>query len=567
MPKATPIEHRLPTTATVKQMYATAFRCGHPKCRKPLYRMNDATGDLTLNSTVAHIHARRENGPRWNASMSEDDNRSESNLILLCLEHSSEVDDVPDDYPAEQMQAWKVTIRDEYDRFHQSWTITEDQVAEVFAASFSMREFARTTVESTSVAACVRLAATLMETVTTARRPAHLVSAGWEALRRRTNDGFFAYDDRGERVFAQPPEMERRRFTDDMVAALTAVRDQLEPTVQSLVAELRTLKATSAELVDWADWVDREARDLLTAATRASLDEVPDVDMSGLSAAIDALSAKWRGASAALPPEPEPVPIEEVDEVAKARAMLRGVAQAVGPWRRVNTREYDESLYDALVAGLPYGATFPPIVSNMPLTLDALADGAASVLRNADDEVWERRIGEAHEQERCAVAVLLLQHLSAVAADSGREAAAERAAELMNLRLHDQVWSDEQPWVDNIMHVRELLDASVPLLGIDEIRNQVSTVLQSLAPIVVLEAIANWREESPFFGSFDFNSPGVAVPVVRQLPDWLPVAELEESVRGCWPDLDVADLESENTGRRLAAQFLQLIDRFEVATS
>ncbi|GAB2863251.1 hypothetical protein [Nocardioides pacificus] len=528
--------------------------------------MNDATGDLTLNSTVAHIHARRENGPRWNASMSEEDNRSESNLILLCLEHSSEVDDVPDEYPAEQIQAWKVTIRDEYDRFHQSWTITEDQVAEVFAASFSMREFARTTVESTSVAACVRLAATLMETVITARRPAHLVSAGWEALRRRTNDGFFAYDDRGERVFAQPPEIERRRFTDDMVAALTAVRDQLEPTVQSLAAELRTLKATNAELADWADWVEREARDLLTEATRASLDEVADVDMSGLSAAIDALSAKWRGDSAAIPPEPEPVPSEEVDEAAKVRAMLRGVAQATAPWRRVNTREYDESLYDALVAGLPYAATFPPIVSNMPLTLDALADGAASVLRNADDEVWERRIGEAHEQEPCAVAVLLLQHLSVLATDSGRETAAERAVELMNLRLHDQVWTGEQPWVDNVMHVRELLDATVPLVGINEIRDQVSTVLQSLAPIVVLEAIANWREESSLFGSFDFNSPGVAVPVVSQLPDWLPVAEFEESVRGCWSDLNVADLDSGDTGRRLAAEFLHLIDRFGVET-
>lgn len=202
----------------------------------------------------------------------------------------------------------------------------------------------------------------------------------------------------------------------------------------------------------------------------------------------------------------------------------------------------------------------------MPLTLDSLADGAASVLRNADDEVWDRRIGEAHEQERCAVAVLLLKHLSAVAMDSGREAAAERAAELMHLRLRGQVWTGEQPWVENVMHVRKLLDATIPLVGIDEIRNEVSTVLQSLAPIVVLEAIANWREQSSFFGSFDFDSPGVAVPVVRQLPAWLPVAEFEDSVRGCWSDLNVADLDSEDTGRRLAAEFLNLIDRIEVAT-
>lgn len=218
------------------------------------------------------------------------------------------------------------------------------------------------------------------------------------------------------------------------------------------------------------------------------------------------------------------------------------------------------------MAGLPYAATLAPIVSNMPLTLDALAAGAASVLRNADDEAWERRIGEAHEQERCAVAVLLLRHLSAVATDSGRDAAAGRATKLMNVRLRGQLWTGQQPWVDNLMHVRELLDATVPLVGIDEIRSQVSTVLQSLAPIVVLDAIANWREESSSFGSFDFNSPGVAVPVVRQLPEWLPVAEFEESVRGCWSVLNLADLDSEDTGRRLAAEFLNLIDRFEVAT-
>lgn len=107
--------------------------------------------------------------------------------------------------------------------------------------------------------------------------------------------------------------------------------------------------------------------------------------------------------------------------------------------------------------------------------------------------------------------------------------------------------------------------ASVPLVGIGEIRNQMSTVLESLTLTVVLEAIADWSEELPFFGSFD--SPGVAVPVVRQLPDWLPVAEFEQSVRGCWPDLDVTDVDSENTGHRLAVQFLRLIDRFEVATS
>lgn len=151
------IEHPLPKTATVKRMYATAFRCGHPVCKKPLYRMNDVTGDFTLNSTVAHIHARREGGPRWEPGMTADDNRSEANLIVLCLEHSREVDDVADDYPADDMRSWKLTVRAEYDEFHQSWDLTDDQVAEVFAASFEVRDFARTTVESESLTQTQRL--------------------------------------------------------------------------------------------------------------------------------------------------------------------------------------------------------------------------------------------------------------------------------------------------------------------------------------------------------------------------------------------------------------------------
>ena len=78
-------EHPLPTVATVKQLYASAFRCAKPDCLRPLYKTNDDTGDLVLNSRIAHIHARRAGGPRW-IEMSAEDNRSASNLVLLCIE-------------------------------------------------------------------------------------------------------------------------------------------------------------------------------------------------------------------------------------------------------------------------------------------------------------------------------------------------------------------------------------------------------------------------------------------------------------------------------------------------
>jgi hypothetical protein len=71
-----------------------------------LYRVSD-TGARVLNSQVAHIHARRENGPRWNPAMAEAENRGYGNLILLCLEHASEIDATPELYPPEMLRDWK----------------------------------------------------------------------------------------------------------------------------------------------------------------------------------------------------------------------------------------------------------------------------------------------------------------------------------------------------------------------------------------------------------------------------------------------------------------------------
>jgi len=101
-----PVEHPVPTDATVKQLYGTALRCGRPGCPQRLYRVSE-TGERVLNSEVAHIHARREGGPRWNPGMSADENRGYDNLILLCRQHASEIDVTPSHFPAELLRDWK----------------------------------------------------------------------------------------------------------------------------------------------------------------------------------------------------------------------------------------------------------------------------------------------------------------------------------------------------------------------------------------------------------------------------------------------------------------------------
>ncbi|MFE0527124.1 hypothetical protein ACFW0V_05945 [Micromonospora parva] len=101
------IEHPRPTDGTVRQLYGTAVCCAKPRCGAPLYRLNDQSGERVLNSHVAHIHARSEGGPRWDPSMSEDDNRAPSNLLLLCMPHAWEIDNLIDQFPADMLREWK----------------------------------------------------------------------------------------------------------------------------------------------------------------------------------------------------------------------------------------------------------------------------------------------------------------------------------------------------------------------------------------------------------------------------------------------------------------------------
>ncbi len=44
-------------------------------CPQPLYRVSES-GERVLNSRVAHIHARSEGGPRWNPTMTAEENRA-----------------------------------------------------------------------------------------------------------------------------------------------------------------------------------------------------------------------------------------------------------------------------------------------------------------------------------------------------------------------------------------------------------------------------------------------------------------------------------------------------------
>ena len=134
-----PIEHPLPTEATVKLLYAHAFGCAFEDCPRTLYRLDDETGVRTLNSRVCHINARREGGPRWDPDQSSEVNRSEQNLVLMCVEHAAAIDvhETLSAYPAERLREWKRKQLEQYDRIQQGWVLDSDMAREAIEASLS----------------------------------------------------------------------------------------------------------------------------------------------------------------------------------------------------------------------------------------------------------------------------------------------------------------------------------------------------------------------------------------------------------------------------------------------
>lgn len=133
------IEHPKPTQATIKYLYAHAFVCGFKGCRRTLYRLDERTGVRTLNSRICHINARSEGGPRWNPNQSASDNRSRDNLILMCIEHASAIDDPSTQatYRAEILRQWKAEQLAHFDKIRQGWALDQAMTEEVRKASFS----------------------------------------------------------------------------------------------------------------------------------------------------------------------------------------------------------------------------------------------------------------------------------------------------------------------------------------------------------------------------------------------------------------------------------------------
>jgi hypothetical protein len=535
---------------------------------KPLYRLNNDTGEWILNSRVAHIHARSEGGPRWDPQMSEEANRSADNLLPLCEEHAYEVDATPQHFPADLLHEWKRHQLAEYADLRKSWPLSDAEAAEVAAESFDHHRLGKATATANTVTSSARLVGLLIETARLQRHRAQESARAWRAMRQRVNRSAHVYDANGEPLRVEPSAAESDPYRAALDNALSNAVTDLQPIAIQAVAELHAVSAAGQRLVPWCDWVEAAIRNTVAAAGRWP-GRPPDEDDSVWSDAVDellratrALTARWRGEDAPEPPEP-PQLTPEPTETERQRAYREHceLLDRARPWARVAHRPYDADLCQRLMEATATAVGWPDIPSLLATGLDTTAGLAADVARNADDETFRELIARAAVQHPLAAAAVQLRKFAVAARKVGRpelQAEAEgRAAEL----LRSQTWQDATMWTDNRLHARRLLDWTAHVTSNEAVQDTLTAAIdhdpQRLPD--VLTAMAQWIEHI----AVDALDKTIGLSAqITDLPPWFPSDTFAATIRRRFPHVQPANegesMQYTEDVERLASQVLWL---------
>src|SRR5258708_21201836 len=91
-----------PTPATIKRLFAhSGNRCAFPRCTANIVQGTAIVGEM------CHIKARVPGGPRYDAHQSSQDRHGYENLILLCANHHTVIDDDPEAYTTDRLVTMK----------------------------------------------------------------------------------------------------------------------------------------------------------------------------------------------------------------------------------------------------------------------------------------------------------------------------------------------------------------------------------------------------------------------------------------------------------------------------
>lgn len=554
--------HPEPTPATVKRLYALAFRCAKPDCTRPLYRQDNDTGDLVLNSRIAHIHARRPGGPRW-VEMSSDDNRADDNLLLLCIEHSYEVDELPDQYPAEFLRDWKQAQRDEHDQLQRGWPLTDAEAGRVLEASSQAVDHHH----AGAILGVVRTAERLALAADRNRAAPAARAAEWRAARVHVRRAFVAWDQDGNPVHAEPSRHETEGLKSALRAALQDVANALTPLAHDVRVELAAARASRPAVAPWCAWVGRTVDEVIAASSTwpgppglKDDDRLRDA-LAALRAATDSLASVWRGEAADAPPDvpPPDVIAPAPDPLEDHRALL----DRARPYARVQYRPFDAALRAELAVAAEQAASIPPVASAIAIGLPATCRLAAAVAANADEAQIMALLAEDSRRRPVSAAVLLLAESERFARDRGRPALEEAAASTLVTLWESLDLSDPDLWTDDDANLPSVLWEASRRTSPEAVKGRLGGVLaqepELLLPLVV--GCAPWEESR----RFDDGSLMGIRRRHRELPPWFPVGAVVTAAATVAPGVskevvnDFGETDADDA-ESLLAQILWLAD-------
>jgi hypothetical protein len=574
--KSSPIKHPEPTRATVRELYATAFRCGFKGCRRPLYRMNDETGEFTLNSHVSHICTRSSDGPRWDPSMSAEENRSVRNLMLMCFEHAYEIDAAHERFPVELLHEWKAAQLADRAAMQRTWELTEDQADEVIQASFRPDDYGVAVASAASVADAARTVGSLAATARRLRRLPQEAAQAWQLMRQEFQESMpRAWDSQTGELLPhfEPPRMQTQPFEGRMIEALGQVVAELEPLVVQLVAELHAVRAITSRLAPWCQWIEDAANDVVAASGRWP-GNPPDDDDEELSEALDklsrasaALNAAWRGQPAEEPPMPLPPPPESVEsDLERSFREHRELLKQAHPWGRVKTLPFEPVLYASLLESTQFALGLPDFISFLADGLDAVTGLAADIARNATDDELQQLIDDATKLRLLAIAVLLLRNLAGAAKETGRPALESEANRHAIDMLLSADWTGREIWVENRFQARRLLGFTASVSSESEVSEHISNAIANnpaLLEPILLGACSHIEERD----SQDWSNVIGLRMSLAEPPFWFPTTAIAAEIRRQFPDLRSGDRSGADQMTEVQSLALQVLEAEDAARS
>src|SRR5216684_4526853 len=106
-----------PSGAVIKRLFArSGNRCAYPKCAVEIVHGEGIIGE------ICHIKAASPNGPRYDPHQSAADRHGYGNLLLLCANHHTVIDDDPEAYTVERL------IKMKADHEARGATLAADQI-------------------------------------------------------------------------------------------------------------------------------------------------------------------------------------------------------------------------------------------------------------------------------------------------------------------------------------------------------------------------------------------------------------------------------------------------------